>query len=387
MDVTISQLTKVYGGKVRALDGIDLRIQSGMFGLLGPNGAGKTTLMRILAGILHPTSGTVRIGGQECRTERERTALKRVLGYLPQELGVYPDLTAFQFLDYIGILKGMDDGKARTQRVAELLEIVGLSEVARRRLKMFSGGMKRRVGIAQALLNDPRLLIVDEPTAGLDPEERIRFRNLLSELAGDRTVLLSTHIVEDIAQTCQRLAVMTAGKASARQSLDRNDERRQARRRFHGGVYAPHGQRRAISRGGRAVATPAANAGGAQPGGRLRLADARAARAGRHGGGIEASRGDHPETTDKEQRRETTRYPGARRGELGSAGARHSGAGHRLRQPRESQRAGLWRDDAAVHSRRPPGFCGLVRRPDADGALLYSLAGSAGSLALNEPAM
>jgi ABC-2 type transport system ATP-binding protein len=213
MDITISQLTKVYGGKVRALDGIDLRIESGMFGLLGPNGAGKTTLMRILAGILHPTSGTVRIGGQECRTERERTALKRVLGYLPQELGVYPDLTAFQFLDYIGILKGMDDGKARTQRVAELLEIVGLSEVARRRLKMFSGGMKRRVGIAQALLNDPQLLIVDEPTAGLDPEERIRFRNLLSELAGDRTVLLSTHIVEDIAQTCQRLAVMTAGKA------------------------------------------------------------------------------------------------------------------------------------------------------------------------------
>src|SRR5260221_8539578 len=212
MDVTISQLTKVYGGKVRALDGIDLRIQSGMFGLLGPNGAGKTTLMRILAGILHPTSGTVRIGGQECRTEPERTALKRVLGYLPQELGVYPDLTAFQFLDYIGILKGMDDGKARTQRVAELLEIVGLSEVARRRLKMFSGGMKRRVGIAQALLNDPKLLIVDEPTAGLDPEERIHFRNLLAELGGDRLVLLSTHIVEDIAQTCQRLAVLAQGR-------------------------------------------------------------------------------------------------------------------------------------------------------------------------------
>jgi ABC-2 type transport system ATP-binding protein len=212
MEITISQLTKVYGGKVRALDGIDLSIQSGMFGLLGPNGAGKTTLMRILAGILHPTSGTLRIGGHDYASEGERTAVKRALGYLPQELGVYPDLSARQFLDYIGILKGMDDRKGRQRRVDALLETVGLSEAASRKLKTFSGGMKRRVGIAQALLNDPKLLIVDEPTAGLDPEERIRFRNLLAELAGDRTVLLSTHIVEDVAQTCQRLAVMTGGK-------------------------------------------------------------------------------------------------------------------------------------------------------------------------------
>jgi ABC-type multidrug transport system ATPase subunit len=212
MDVTISQLTKVYGGKVRALDGVDLTIQSGMFGLLGPNGAGKTTLMRILAGILHPTSGTVRIGRHDCSVERERTAVKRMLGYLPQELGVYPDLSARQFLDYIGILKGMEDSTRRKQRVEELLETVGLADVASRKLKTFSGGMKRRVGIAQALLNDPRLVIVDEPTAGLDPEERIRFRNLLAELGGDRTVLLSTHIVEDIAQTSQRLAVMTGGR-------------------------------------------------------------------------------------------------------------------------------------------------------------------------------
>jgi ABC-type multidrug transport system ATPase subunit len=212
MDVTISQLTKVYGGKVRALDGVDLSIQSGMFGLLGPNGAGKTTLMRILAGILHPTSGAIRIGGHEYNVERERTAIKRILGYLPQELGVYPDLSARQFLDYIGILKGMEDGEMRRRRVEELLETVGLADVAGRKLKTFSGGMKRRVGIAQALLNDPRLVIVDEPTAGLDPEERIRFRNLLSELAGDRTVLLSTHIVEDIAQTSERLAVLTGGK-------------------------------------------------------------------------------------------------------------------------------------------------------------------------------
>jgi ABC-2 type transport system ATP-binding protein len=212
MDVTISQLTKVYGGKVRALDGVDLSIQSGMFGLLGPNGAGKTTLMRILAGILHPTSGAIRIGGHDYSVERERTAVKRILGYLPQELGVYPDLSARQFLDYIGILKDMEDGGVRKRRVDELLETVGLADVASRKLKSFSGGMKRRVGIAQALLNDPRLVIVDEPTAGLDPEERIRFRNLLSELAENRTVLLSTHIVEDIAQTSQHLAVLTGGQ-------------------------------------------------------------------------------------------------------------------------------------------------------------------------------
>ncbi|HEX6122042.1 MAG TPA: ABC transporter ATP-binding protein [Ktedonobacterales bacterium] len=212
MEITITQLTKVYKGRVRALDGVDLAIPSGMFGLLGPNGAGKTTLMRILAGILRPTSGRLRAGEYDATSERGRTAIKRVLGYLPQELGMYPDLSAREFLDYIGILKGLDDGKARKQRVEELLATVALAEVAGRKLKTFSGGMKRRVGIAQALLNDPRLLIVDEPTAGLDPEERIRFRNLLSELAGNRTVLLSTHIVEDIAQTCRELAILHTGR-------------------------------------------------------------------------------------------------------------------------------------------------------------------------------
>jgi ABC-type multidrug transport system ATPase subunit len=205
-------LAKTYRGRVQALRGIDLSVESGMFGLLGPNGAGKTTLMRILAGILRPTAGTLTIGGVDCATERGRTAVKRMLGYLPQELGVYPDLSAREFLDYIGILKGLADGKARRRRVEELLETVSLTDVANRKLKAFSGGMKRRIGIAQALLNDPRLLIVDEPTAGLDPEERIRFRNLLADLGGDRIVILSTHIVEDIAQTCQRLAVMTQGQ-------------------------------------------------------------------------------------------------------------------------------------------------------------------------------
>src|ERR1700730_4190060 len=212
MEITINQLNKVYRGGVHALNEVDLIIPNGMFGLLGPNGAGKTTLMRILAGILRPTSGSLNVGGFDGNTEKGRTSIKRMLGYLPQDLGVYPDLSAREFLDYIGILKGMDARKVRQQRVEELLEVVDLTNVANRKLKTYSGGMKRRIGIAQALLNDPKFLIVDEPTAGLDPEERIRFRNLLSDLAGERTVLLSTHIVEDIAQTCQRLAIMKSGR-------------------------------------------------------------------------------------------------------------------------------------------------------------------------------
>ena len=212
MEIIIQRLTKVYRGKVEALRGVDLEIGAGMFGLLGPNGAGKTTLMRILAGILSPTSGSVTVGGHDMRTEGGRKEVKRILGYLPQELGLYPDLSAREFLDYIAILKGLDNGPARRQRVGELLEMVSLADVANRKLKTFSGGMKRRIGIAQALLNDPQLLIVDEPTAGLDPEERIRFRNLLADLGGNRIVLLSTHIVEDIGQTCQRLAVLRDGE-------------------------------------------------------------------------------------------------------------------------------------------------------------------------------
>src|SRR5579883_1444688 len=212
MHIDINHLNKVYRGGVRALTDIDLVIPNGMYGLLGPNGAGKTTLMRILAGILRPTSGTFQVGVHNGNTEHGRTAIKRILGYLPQDLGMYPDLSAREFLDYIAILKGIDDRHVRQKRVAELLEMVALSDVAQRKLKTFSGGMKRRAGIAQALLNDPQLLIVDEPTAGLDPEERIRFRNLLSELAGDRTVLLSTHIVEDIAQTSRNLAIMKQGR-------------------------------------------------------------------------------------------------------------------------------------------------------------------------------
>jgi ABC-2 type transport system ATP-binding protein len=210
MQIEIRGLRKAFGS-VQALRGLDLTIASGMYGLLGPNGAGKTTLMRILAGILRPTAGDVFVGPHDLTTDAGRLAVKRLLGYLPQELGLYPDLTAAEFLDYIGILKGLDERRRRA-KAPELLAVVGLADVAGRKLTGFSGGMKRRVGIAQALLNDPQLLIVDEPTAGLDPEERIHFRNLLVSLAGERTVLLSTHIVEDIAQTSSRLAVLASGR-------------------------------------------------------------------------------------------------------------------------------------------------------------------------------
>ena len=213
--IEITSLKKIYGigsKTVYALNDIDLKIHSGMFGLLGPNGAGKTTLMRILAGIVNPSGGTVAIYGHDLTTESGKHQVKTILGYLPQELGMYTELTAEQFVDYMAILKGVDDSHKRNQRVMEVLDMVGLSNVSKRKIKSFSGGMKRRVGIAQALVNNPKLLIVDEPTAGLDPEERIRFRNLLVNLATDRIVLLSTHIVEDIGQTCRDLAILAKGQ-------------------------------------------------------------------------------------------------------------------------------------------------------------------------------
>jgi ABC-type multidrug transport system ATPase subunit len=189
-----------------------------MFGLLGPNGAGKTTLMRILAGIVNPGRGSVVVAGHDLATEAGKRAVKSMLGYLPQDLGMYLELTAAQFVDYMAILKGLDDPRRRARRVGEVLAMVALEGAAHRKLEGFSGGMKRRVGIAQAIVNDPRVLIVDEPTAGLDPEERIRFRNLLVNLAADRTVILSTHIVEDIGQTCRDLAVLAQGRVRFRGS-------------------------------------------------------------------------------------------------------------------------------------------------------------------------
>ncbi len=213
--IEINSLKKFYGkgsSAVQALKGIDLTIGEGMFGLLGPNGAGKTTLMRILAGIVNPSMGSTLVEGHDMNSDEGKLAVKAMLGYLPQELGLYPDLTAREFIDYMAILKGMQDNRLRKQRVDEVLDMVGLNQNADRKLKGFSGGMKRRTGIAQALVNDPRILIVDEPTAGLDPEERIRFRNLLVDLASGRVVILSTHIVEDVAQTCSDLAVLSEGR-------------------------------------------------------------------------------------------------------------------------------------------------------------------------------
>ena len=194
-----------------ALDGVDLTITPGMFGLLGANGAGKTTLMRLLAGVLRPTAGTIRAGQLDLSRRADQRRFQQALGYLPQDLRLYPDMTARGLLDYIAILKGIDDRRRRRSQVAAALDVVALGADADRKVGGFSGGMLRRVGIAQALLGDPAVLIVDEPTAGLDPEERLRFRNILARLAGDRTILLSTHIVEDIAATCRQLAVLRQG--------------------------------------------------------------------------------------------------------------------------------------------------------------------------------
>jgi ABC-2 type transport system ATP-binding protein len=212
MRLDIDHVSKTFRGRVRALDDVSLTVPGGILGLLGANGAGKTTLMRLLTGLIRPDRGRITIGGHDMATAEGRLAVQRVLGYLPQDLGMYPDLSAREFLDYVALLKGLDDRSSRRRRVGELLELVNLSDAADRKLRGYSGGMRRRVGIAQALLNDPELLIVDEPTAGLDPEERIRFRTLLSQLAGNRTVLLSTHIVDDVAQTCTELAVLGRGR-------------------------------------------------------------------------------------------------------------------------------------------------------------------------------
>jgi ABC-type multidrug transport system ATPase subunit len=212
MRLDIVRVTKTFRGKVRALEEVSLTVPGGILGLLGANGAGKTTLMRLLTGLIRPNSGRITIGDHDMATADGRLAVQRVLGYLPQDLGVYPDLTARQFLDYVALLKGLDDRPYRRRRVGELLELVNMADAADRKLRGYSGGMRRRVGIAQALLNDPELLIVNEPTSGLDPEERIRFRTLLSQLAERRTVLLSTHIVDDVAQTCTELAVLGRGR-------------------------------------------------------------------------------------------------------------------------------------------------------------------------------
>lgn len=220
MEFVLEGLTKEYsGGRVglrrrrvaprTALAGVDLRISTGMFGLLGPNGAGKTTLMRILATLLSPTSGRVLVDGEDLRQCAGR--VRQAVGYLPQDFHAYPNLKVREFLDYSAVMRGMLGRAERRAAVEGVMESVGLTEVEGRRIKKLSGGMHRRVGVAQALLGPPELLIVDEPTVGLDPEERIRLRGELARIATDCTIILSTHIVADISGSCERMAILDNG--------------------------------------------------------------------------------------------------------------------------------------------------------------------------------
>lgn len=211
--LTVRGLVKIYPGPVAALRGVDLDIPKGMFGLLGPNGAGKSTFMNILAGLLEPTAGQVMLNGRDVLADPQ--SLWPKLGYLPQEFGFYPHLTGAQMLTYLLELKGVQAPGGMKKLVSELLERVNLSFAAKRKVKGYSGGMRQRLGIAQAIAGDPELIIVDEPTAGLDPEERLRFYRILAELGEDRLVLLSTHIVEDVAVLCPRFAVIRGGKLVA----------------------------------------------------------------------------------------------------------------------------------------------------------------------------
>ena len=208
MKLVIDSVSKLYKGNVWGLRDFSLTLEPGVLALVGPNGAGKSTLMRILATITKPTEGSATWNDKDiCQSPNE---LRAVLGYLPQDFGIYPNLNAVEFLEYMAALKGLDSRSAR-KRIQELIHIVNLFEVRKRPLGNYSSGMKQRVGIAQALLNDPHLLIVDEPTAGLDPAERVRFRNLLSELAGERIVILSTHIVSDAEATATEIAIIHRG--------------------------------------------------------------------------------------------------------------------------------------------------------------------------------
>jgi ABC-2 type transport system ATP-binding protein len=208
--LTIDKLTHVYPNGVKALDAVSLTIPRGMYGLLGPNGAGKSTLMRTIATLQAPTSGTITFDGIDVIKDPE--ALRRTLGYLPQDFGVYPRVSAYDLLDHMAVLKGISGAKARRETVEYLLNQTNLWNVRKKALAGYSGGMRQRFGIAQALIGDPSLIIVDEPTAGLDPEERNRFLNLLAEIGENVVVILSTHIVEDVADLCPAMAIISGGR-------------------------------------------------------------------------------------------------------------------------------------------------------------------------------
>jgi len=208
MELTIEHLSKRYGRDLAVRD-LSLRIAPGLLGLVGPNGAGKTSLMRMIATLLESTEGTIRWNGQDIRTHGQ--SLRQVLGYLPQDFGIYPEFTGRQFLRYLAAMKGLPS-ELLNRRVDEVLEIVNLGQEADRKLPTYSGGMKQRIGIAQALLNDPELLIVDEPTAGLDPAERVRFRTLLASQTRDRIIILSTHIISDVEAVANRLVILREGR-------------------------------------------------------------------------------------------------------------------------------------------------------------------------------
>ncbi len=210
MSLTISNLTKTYSNGVRALNNINLDIPNGMFGLLGPNGAGKSTLMRILATLQEPDTGEISLGGLNLLKQKDE--VRKTLGYLPQEFGVYPKARAEELLDYFAVLKGFSDRSSRRLVVEALLRQTNLWDVRKQKLGGYSGGMRQRFGVAVALLGNPKLMIVDEPTAGLDPAERVRFLNLLSELGENSVVILSTHIVEDVSELCTRMAVINKGE-------------------------------------------------------------------------------------------------------------------------------------------------------------------------------
>lgn len=217
MSIIIKNLNKIYPNGNHALKDINLEIPSGMFGLLGPNGAGKSTLMRILVALMEPTSGEIEMYG--CNLLKERREVRRILGYLPQDFRFFAKYKVIEFLDYAARLSGMNDNKKRKHAVADMLEQVGLYEVRERYAAKLSGGMKRRLGIAQALIHEPKVIIVDEPTTGLDPEERIRFRNLLTQVSSnDTTIILSTHIVGDISSSCNDMALLNKGEISFRGS-------------------------------------------------------------------------------------------------------------------------------------------------------------------------